>query len=217
MVDMWHYAFAKLRTIGLRGVFSGFSISFLKDSFGSAVFFGTFEYTKSQAYYAFLTRYYGRHNWSSLSTSQLNITSGTADTPPTIRPHYAIEPAFLLLAGVTASIAQQAVQHPLTEIQNVHFHRLESLDYAAKLQNSSRDLMRLYYYAYQKTVQQCKRQAKRMGGWRRWLYKDFVWNTIRTTPSTSAGLIVFELVRRKYGIGDGEVKINEDGYDILLA
>lgn len=56
-----------------------------------------------------------------------------------------------------------------------------------------------------------------MGGWRRWLYKDFVWNTIRSTPSTSAGLIVFELVRRKYGMGDGEVRINEDGYDILLS
>jgi hypothetical protein len=35
-------------------------------------------------------------------------------------------------------------------------------------------------------------------------------------PSTSAGLVIFELVRRRFGMGE-EVKISEDGYDILLS
>jgi len=51
---------------------------------------------------------------------------------------------------------------------------------------------------------------------RRWLYRGFWWNTIRQVPSTSAGLIVFELVRGKYSGGD-QVRINRDGYNILLG
>lgn len=206
---MWHYALEKLRTIGFRGVFSGYSITFLKDSLGSALFFGTFEYTKTQAYYAFLARVYRRQSPSSEQIREQQTG--------TIRPHYIIEPTFLLLAGIVASISQQAVQYPLAQIQNVHFNRLESLDYSATLQNSRKDLMRLYYHAYQKTLEQCMLQAKRMGGWRQWLYKGFLWNTVRMTPSTSAGLIVFEVVRRKYGISDGEVRIQQDGQDILLS
>ena len=53
-------------------------------------------------------------------------------------------------------------------------------------------------------------------GLRSWLYRGFWWNTIRQVPSTSAGLIIFELFRRKYGAGGDAVKINKDGYDILL-
>lgn len=214
---MWHYGFDKLRTIGARGVFAGYSISLLKDSLGYGVFFATFEYTKSQAYYNSLTRIYGNQPLSSILSLKNSAPATTDGKPPIIRPHYALEPTFLLLAGVSASFAQQAVQHPLTRIQNVHFNRLESLDYAAKLQSSRRDLFRLYYDAYEKTYEQCKQLARRTGGWRRWLYKDFLWNTIRQTPSTSAGLIVFELVRRRYGIDDGEVRIQEEGYDILLT
>ncbi|KAF2104681.1 putative mitochondrial carrier protein [Rhizodiscina lignyota] len=215
--SMWHYAYDKLRTIGPQGVFAGYTLTFLKDSLGYGAFFAAFEYTKSQAYYGFLTRVYGNQSVSAV-LSWKNSAPATADgKPPVIRPHYALEPAFLLLAGVSASVAQQLIQHPLTQIQNVHYNRLESLDYAAKLQRSRPSIFRLYYHAYEKTYEQCKRQARRIGGWRRWLYKDFLWNTIRQTPSTSAGLIVFELVRRRYGIGNNEVRIQQDGYDILLS
>ncbi|KAJ6171625.1 hypothetical protein N7470_000692 [Penicillium chermesinum] len=57
--SMWHYGHHKLKQIGLRGVFAGWSLSFLRDSFGYAVFFSSFEYVKSQAYYSFITWYYG--------------------------------------------------------------------------------------------------------------------------------------------------------------
>ena len=42
-------------------------------------------------------------------------------------------------------------------------------------------------------------------------------NTIKQVPSTSAGLVVFELVRRRYGNEAEAVKIKKDGYDILLT
>ena len=214
---MWHYAYDKLRTIGPRGVFAGYSLSLIKDSFGYGVFFATFEYIKSQAYYNFLTRIYGNQPLSAVLSRDYAAPSSPDGKPPVIRPHYALEPTFLLLAGISASVAQQAIQHPLTEIQNLHYNRLESFDYKAKQQNSRSDLFRLYYRQYEKTFAQCKRQAVAMGGWRRWLYKDFLWTTLRQTPSTSAGLIVFEHVRRRYGMGDGEVRIQEDAYDILLT
>jgi hypothetical protein len=57
--SMWHYGHHKLNQIGLRGVFAGWSLSFLRDSLGYAVFFSAFEYIKSQSYYSFITWYYG--------------------------------------------------------------------------------------------------------------------------------------------------------------
>ena len=50
----------------------------------------------------------------------------------------------------------------------------------------------------------------------------YTWSTPNVSraaqvPSTSAGLIIFELVRRKYGMGGEPVRINRDGYDILLG
>lgn len=214
--SMWHYGIEKLRTIGARGVMAGYSLSLLKDSFGAGAFFMTFEYVKSQAYYNFLTKVYGNQPLSAILSMGETGVRTTGDKPPVIKPYFALEPAFLLLAGVSASVAQQAIQHPIAEIQNVHLNRLESLDYAAQQQGSRRDMLRAYYRAYEKTFEQCGQQARRMGGWRPWLYKDFLWSTVRSTPSTAAGLIVFELVRRRFGIGE-EIRINEDGYDILLS
>ena len=77
-------------------------------------------------------------------------------------------------------------------------------------------MLRAYYNAYRETWRQCKLESEKVEGIRRWLFRGFWWNTIRQVPSTSAGLVIFELVRRKYGIGEGEVKIQEEGYSILL-
>lgn len=209
--NMWHYAYEKLKFIGLRGVFAGWSLSFVKDAWGCAVFFSTFEYVKSQAYYSFLTKWYGRREPRSSATSKEAVEKTL------ITPHYMIEPTFILMAGMAASITQQIIQHPLSAIQDVHYGRLESLDYAARLERRPSDVFRLYYHAYQKTFEQCRRQARRYHGWRRWLYRGFLWSTIRQIPSTSAGLIVFEIVRRKYADASDAVRIEKDGYDILLT
>lgn len=213
--SMWQYGHRKLKQIGLRGVFAGWSLSFLRDSFGYAVFFSSFEYVKSQSYYAFITWYYG-----SLHADHLDMlpSSGSSDRGvPVIKPHYALEPCFLMAAGVLSSVAQQAIQHPLSRIQDLHLERLEYLDHQASLGTSRRQMLRLYYHAYQETLKRCRRRAARAGGWRPWLFRGFVSSSIRQVPSTSAGLVIFELVRRRYASLADAVHIQKDGYDILLT
>ena len=239
--SMWVFSFEKIKEIGVRGIFAGWTVSFLKDSLGSAIFFSTFEYLKAQGYYNFVSWYYGSLNEENiilLSEKRPSSESGKEETddprmPAIIRPHYAIEPAFLLLAGLGASFFQQFVLHPLTIIQAEHWERLEKIDaQARKLKEIDKErllppaeerarfrwrMMKTYYNAYQETWASCAADAKGAGlNMRNWLYRGFWWNTIRQVPSTSAGLIIFELVRRKYGYGGEQVRINRDGYDILL-
>ncbi|KAL3466606.1 mitochondrial carrier domain-containing protein [Aspergillus heterothallicus] len=208
--SLWHYGRQKLKQIGLRGIFAGWSLSFMRDAFGSAVFFSCFEYVKSQAYYSFLTGYYGtlQRFQGAFSLSDRGL--------PLVEPHYALEPCFLMAAGVAASIAQQTIQHPLNAIQNIHVSRLEYLDHQATLRPSNKQMLRIYYLAYQETFKRCKRKAARSGGWTKWLYRGFLGNAIRQVPSTSAGLVIFELVRRKHADTTDSMYLRDDNHDILL-
>ena len=213
--SMWHYGHQKLKQIGLRGVFAGWSLSFLRDSLGYAIFFSSFEYIKSQSYYSFVTWYYG-----SLQTNRVDMLASSEVSErgvPLIKPHYALEPCFLMMAGVVASVAQQAIQHPLSIIQDLHLGRLEYLDHQVSLTPSRQKMMQLYYHAYQETFKRCTRKAARVGGWRPWLFRGFLGGAIRQVPSTSAGLVIFELVRRRYASLADAVHIEKDGYDILLT
>ena len=221
---MWQYGRGKLHEIGIRGIFAGWGLSFLKDSFGSGIFFCTFEYTKAQAYYRYVRWYYGNLNEPTIDklAKKTGVTATEDQPTPLIRPHYALEPGFLMLAGMTASVMQQLVLYPLSTLQTLHYERLEELDKkAVKLQQTPSAtrgrMLRAYYHAYQATWRQSKLQAVNKGGVPRWLFRGFWWFTIRQVPSTSAGLIIFELVRRKYGLTGDEVKITQDGYDILLT
>ncbi|KAI4702905.1 hypothetical protein J4E81_001778 [Alternaria sp. BMP 2799] len=214
---MWHYAGHKLRSIGVQGIFAGWSLSFMKDAFGAAVFFGTFETVKSQAYLEFVSRYYGSRTRDTLLEKSIPYLQEDHDDRPVIRPHYMLEPMFLLLAGVSASITSQLIQHPLTEIQDVHYRRLEALDFQAHQDNKPSHIVRRYYHAYEETFAQCKILAKRAGGWRKYLYRDFFMSTIKQVPSTAAGLIVFEIVRRKYSFENEEVMIMHEDARILLT
>ncbi|KAK4095736.1 mitochondrial carrier [Parathielavia hyrcaniae] len=246
--SVWAFSAEKMREIGVRGIFAGWGLSFLKDSFGNAVFFSVFEYLKAQGYYSFVTWYYGSLNEDAvalLSRRRPGPGNGAGGAgagagkavgredpgmPTLIRPHYAIEPAFLLLAGMGASVMQQVVLHPLSHIQAEHWERLEALD--AKVRKLRREaksgealskppasyrMFRAYRDAYRVTWAECVAEAQVAGlNMRQWLYRGFWWNTIRQVPSTSAGLIIFELLRRKYGLGGEQVRINRDGYDIML-
>jgi hypothetical protein len=216
---MWHYAGHKLQSIGTRGIFAGWTLSLLKDSLGAAVFFSTFETVKSQCYYSFLAKYYGSQTRESLlKSSRLISEPDDYDNRPVIKPHYTFEPAFLLLAGISASITSQVIQHPLTELQNVHYRRLEALDYQAHSEARPSRIMQRYYHAYEETFKQCRKLAQRQGGWRKYLYRDFFMSTIRQVPSTAAGLFVFELVRRKYAFEtEGDITIDREGVKILLS
>lgn len=130
-----------------------------------------------------------------------------------------LEPTFILLAGAAASIAQSVVQHPITRVQDVHYGRLEWVDSHrhTKAGTPKVNALRMYASAYKKTFKECAVLARKSGGLGRWLYADFLMGTLRQVPSTSAGLIVFEIVRRKYAFDKEEVRIRKDGYDILLV
>ena len=225
--SMWVFSAAKLREIGMRGIFAGWGLSFVKDSCGSAVFFSTFEYIKAQGYYKFVRWYYEGLDEDIVDT--LARKRPHSEGLRVIRPHYAIEPLFLLLAGVGASVMQQVLLHPLNHIQFEHWNHLEDIDEKArKLRSQPKTgswlarlrsrMFRTYYRAYGETWAQCLSEARSEGrGIVSWLYRGFWWNTIRQVPSTSAGLIIFELLRRKYGLTRDEVRITKDGYDILLS
>ena len=215
--DMWRYAYHKLDEIGARGVLAGLSLSLVKDSFGFAAFFSTFEYVKAQVFYGFVTRYYGNLAGIELEGTHLRHGAKTESGRPTIKPHLAVEPTFLLLAGFSATIVQQLIQYPLSLVQESHYGRLESLDLQARTRPSTFSTLRIYRDAYNETLRQCSMLAKRAGGWRHWFYKGFFGTTLRQVPSTSAGLVVFELVRRLYADASEEVRIEKDGYDILLT
>lgn len=151
--SLWAFGAHKLRHIGLRGVFAGWALSLAKDSLGSALFFTAFEYIKAQAYRRFVAWYYGR------------LPRARPDAAAAVRPHYAIEPLFLLVAGVAASFAQQLLLHPLTHFQVRHWDRLEDLDqkavrYAAPAPAAAHPahppprrwrMLRAYYRAYRQT------------------------------------------------------------------
>lgn len=187
----------------------------MKDSFGYAAFFATFEYAKAQSYYAFVTRSYGFVNFNTISHPSRR-GPGRNDGVLTIRPHLVLEPAFLMLAGISASIMQQTVQHPLKLIKNHHCGRLELLDYRAKLQLSERHMPGNFYRAYGKTFEQSQVEDRRSEGWRKWRYRGF-FVTLKQVPSTSGGLVIFELIKRMYENDTEAVRIEKDGYDILLA
>ncbi|KAM0718080.1 hypothetical protein Q7P37_006412 [Cladosporium fusiforme] len=216
---MWSYAYQKTKEIGARGIFAGWSLSFLKDSIGYGFFFGIFEFVKAQSFYSFVSNYYGQYGkLSSLQQAHIDQQAGSTGNP-VIRPYYMIEPTFIALAGIAASLAQQTIQHPLSRIQDIHYGRLEYIDAHeySKPNASKQQALRLYASAYNKTWKQVQVLARREGGMRTWLYKDFFMSTLRQAPSTSIGLIVFEIARRKYSMDDDEVKIEKDGYDILLS
>lgn len=217
--NMWGYAHSKTKEIGVRGVFAGWSLSFIRDSFGFGAFFAAFEYVKGQCFYNFVSNFYGFYD--KLSSFQKTKIAGQESTPgrPEIRPHYMLEPTFILLAGAAASIAQSTIQHPITRVQDVHYGRLEWVDSHRHIDATAlkTNTLSIYASAYKKTFKQCAVLARKAGGLRRWLYADFLKGTLRQVPSTSAGLIVFEIIRRKYANDEEVVRIRKDGYDILLV
>lgn len=212
--NMWHYGKHKLGEIGIQGVFSGWGLSFLKDSLGSALFFSLFETIKAQGYYFFVTNYYG--SLQPQLIERMSTSRSIDNDVPSIQPHYALEPAFLMLAGIAASAGQQLVQHPLTIIQNVYYERLEHFDHQARLSHSPEQMMRQHARAYQELFIRCRHRAAMAGSWRTWLFKGLLSNAIRQVPSTSAALVIFEVVRRKYGATSEAIHIRKDGYDIIL-
>lgn len=213
--SMWQYGRRKLQEIGIRSAFAGWRLSLIKDSLGSAAFFATFEFVKAQSCYKFVSWYYGNIRQSA-GSAQGAKSSDHNQTNIVIKPHYAIGPTFLMLAGLSASLVQQLIQHPLTVIQQIHHNCLSRHERSVRVSSEVLAPHETERGAYGRTYKRCVVYARRFGGWRRWLYRGFWQISLKQIPSTSAGLIVFELVRRRYGMDTEVVKIRKDHYDVLL-
>ncbi|KAK9233875.1 mitochondrial carrier domain-containing protein [Lipomyces kononenkoae] len=218
--SLWRYAMEKLKTIGLRGVFAGYALSFTKESLGFAVFFSTFESVKQWSY-SRIVRDYGAPIPKYLDAAAKLPPGSNQNQHSTIRekPSGALYPATILGAGAAATITLQIVQYPLSRLQNLHLTNLESIDFDkiynrkpqldqpttnAETVRSTRtarhELLQAYINAYRQTFREA-RTLKNMGkrrSWPRWLYKGFIRNTVTAVPSTSVGLFVFEIMRIRY-------------------
>lgn len=237
---MWTYGIQKLKEIGPRGVFSGYSLSLFKESLGFALFFSTFETIKGPWYRSYINFF---HNGDTKSANK------------------AVYPTFILFAGAMSAYAVQAVHYPLGKIQKLYLMRLETLDEIAKTdaakpvntqpvtktkfavpENSSvytffrkmintnyyqqmswttfktrffdfvippHSVFRLYSNAYIHTLSQIQKLALKdcNGSWIRWLYGGFFKATLTSLPSTSIGLVVFEIMRLRYANPDNGLSI----------
>ena len=148
---MWQYGYKKLHEIGARGVFAGWGLAFVKDSLGYGAFFAAFEYTKAQAYYSFVNKFYGDFQPSPFEPLLKRPHIDDIRSANLIKPYWALAPMFLLLAGIAASIAQQMIQHPLTTIQNVHFKTLDYLERQAQAIQSQTPMIRTHPNVYRRT------------------------------------------------------------------
>ncbi|KAK9370531.1 mitochondrial carrier domain-containing protein [Lipomyces kononenkoae] len=218
--SLWRYAMEKLKTIGLRGVFAGYALSFTKESLGFAFFFSTFESVKQWSY-SRIVRDYGAPIPKYLDAAAKLPAGSNQNQHSNIRekPSAALYPATILVAGAAATIALQIVQYPLSRLQNLHLTNLESIDFdkiysrkpssehgadnaemVKSARTARRELLQAYIKAYRQTFREA-RALKNMGkhrSWPQWLYKGFIRNTLTAVPSTSVGLFVFEIMRIRY-------------------
>jgi hypothetical protein len=184
--SLWSYTYTTIRTLGLRSTYSPLPLSLFKESLSYGLFFGVFEYVKQQGYYKYLDLYYGSHR----------PVPSTGLSPNEKKPHWSISPAFVLLAGTSASLAYSAVSYPMQKIQQAKFRVPTS--YRQFL--SAPSLIRTYTPTLLEVV--------RRGG----LYRGYMLHAVRMIPGSSVALIIFEGVRRKFapdgeGIWGGEVVV----------
>jgi hypothetical protein len=179
--SLWSYGWQKLREIGVSGVFAGFGISLIKESLAFSLYFTTFEFVKGAGYRTFVRHWYKDQNKDFKE----------------IKPGRLVFPTFVLLAGSLSTFALQLVHYPLGKIQKLHFIRLEALDISNTAHIPS---WRLYMSAYEKTFKQINKLIIKdaSSSWFRWLYSGFFRSTLVALPSTSIGLVVFEIMRLRY-------------------
>jgi len=185
--SLWSYTYTTIKTLGLRSTYSPLPLSLLKESLSYGLFFGVFEFVKQQGYYKYLDFYYGSHR---------PVSSTSLIRPNEKKPHWSLAPAFVLLAGTTASIAYSAVSYPMQKIQQAKF----------KVPTSYRQF--LASPSVIRTFTPTLVQVIRNGG----LYRGFLLHALRMIPGSSVALIIFEGVRRKFapdgeGIWGGEVVV----------
>lgn len=198
--NLWKYGFLKLREIGLSGIFAGYLFSLVKESFGFAFYFCTFELIKNRGYNLTYRVMNKAHELKSHFWRIVTFSWSTPAKPPPTKTTKILKSTFILLAGASAAFSLLAVQYPLTKIQKIHFHRLEALDIYNSATNPSRKkpFFKVYYNSYLDTYNQVlKNKRKANTTWFSLAYKGFARNALTTIPATSVGLLIFEIMRTR--------------------
>ncbi|KAI5967845.1 hypothetical protein KGF57_000273 [Candida theae] len=204
--NLWKFGINKLKQIGLVGVFAGYSFSLIKESFGFACYFSTFETIKTQGYtityriFKFFRdqedmikrKLQSLFNWDELKVDE------KMQRLERYRSERILKTSFILIAGASAAFALLAVQYPLTKIQKIHLSRLEALDIYSESTRKHKPFVKLYYNSYIDTFNQVLRMKhKAKVTWFKAAYSGFFRNAVTTIPATSVALLVFEITRTR--------------------
>lgn len=206
--NLWVFGFNKLREIGLIGVFAGYGFSLVKESFGFAFYFLTFEIIKTQGYNLTykLINYYKRleqlikSNLKKIFHWDDDKIDEKLEKLEKYRLMKILKSSFILIAGASAAFSLLAVQYPISKVQKIHLSRLEALDVynASRFVGNTSPFFKLYYNSYVDTYKQVLRMKQRANiTWFEAAYSGFVRNALTTIPATSIALLVFEIMRTK--------------------
>lgn len=189
-LSLWTYSRDTLWNIGPRAAYGGIILNLVKESTSFAVFFGVYETIKGPWFRSY------RDWWQSPGYFH----------PEGRKRSRILYPSFVLLAGCAAACTIQFINYPLSKVQRLFSIRLQAIDATHKKQSSHglTNLVdqgwRLYAQAYYKTYEQIKKMSANEAGGSllRWLYSGISRYTLVSMPSTSIGLLVFEIMRIRY-------------------
>ncbi|GEQ70036.1 hypothetical protein JCM33374_g3712 [Metschnikowia sp. JCM 33374] len=212
--NLWRYGVYKLKEIGLVGVFAGYAFSLVKESFGFAFYFSTFELIKTRGYnltYHVIStwrnfKFAVREKFSFFSSDDQKVNADTIRKEH-LRSTKILKSTFVLLAGASAAFSLLAVQYPIAQVQKIHLRRLETLDiWSSSLHPPKKGpFIKVYWHSYLDTFEQVNQNKLKSGGsWFQLAYKGFARNALTTIPATSVGLLIFEIMRTRMADGFDE-------------
>lgn len=188
-VSLWKYSRDTLWKIGPRVAYGGVMLNVLKESSSFGIFFGVYEFIKGPVFRKY------RNWWQSPGFFY-------PEGRPKSRVLY---PSFVLVAGCAAACAVQLINYPMSKVQRLVTLRLQAIDARQRGHQGLWNLIdqgwQLYAQVYQKTYLQVKSMAASESGGSvlRWLYSGATRYTLVSMPGTSIGLLVFEILRIRYG------------------
>lgn len=195
IANLWIYGWNKWKQLGIVGCYAGFNLTVIKEMLGFGCYFSIFEKMKSQL------------------SNNFNYSRGNRDHNDNhieqIRNKKWKQSFITFISGVTAAFTLQCIQFPISRIQKIHYQQLEILDLLALPKTVSTtthnpysqllSVSHIYWHSYINTLRYVKRKhgSNNILQLISYLYKGFVKNTMAIIPSTTAGLIVLDYVRRK--------------------
>ncbi|KAH3666403.1 hypothetical protein WICMUC_005671 [Wickerhamomyces mucosus] len=200
--NLWVFGLAKLKEIGVSGVFAGYGLSFLKESIGFAIYFCAFETIKNQIFSntknSFITYKYYRD--SLLNGNELSRDDYQLEYEK-IHKFRLLKTSYTFMAGIFASFTLHFIQYPINKIQNILFSRLEALDvfnHKDMKSGKSSKIFTVYYNSYMNTLDYILYMKSSSSlSWYEWLYKGFKTHALSTIPSTTIGLLTLEVLRNR--------------------